>query len=103
MSTTRDTHRQGEEISKAPAAMVDQELQSAKVTLAGASVAVTFLAMGLEPMEDDQYRVSIAGEFVGVTIADESTLTKDGFTIIGGAAAEVAHVFIHGKTASRSS
>jgi hypothetical protein len=99
---TRDTHRQGEEIAKAPAAMVDEELQSAKVTLAGASESVTFVGMGLADMADRQYRVSVSGEFVSDNVhADESTLTEQGFDIINGAAAEVAHVFIHGKIAGR--
>jgi len=101
MGTTRDTHRQGEEVSKAPAAMVDEELQSAKVTLAGATEVVTFNGMGLEDMADTSYRVSIEGEFASATSVDESTIATSGFTIIGGAAAEVAHVWIHGKIASR--
>jgi len=104
MGTTRDTHRQGEEVSKAPAAMVDEELQSAKVTLSGASEAVTFAGMGLADMADDQYRVMCYGEHAAlgpVTCVDESTITETGFTIINGAAAEIAHCFIHGKVAGR--
>ena len=99
--TTRDTHRQGEEIAKAPAAMVDEELQSAKVTLSGAADVLTFSGMGLADMADIDYRVVVAGEFAGVVSADESTLAETGFTLVGGAAAEVAHIWIHGKVASR--
>lgn len=101
MTTTRDTHRAGEQISKAPDAMVGQELQSAKVVLSGASHAFTFAGSGLAPAKDTAYRVAIHGEFAGTVRVDESTITEAGFTIIGGAAAEVAHVFIHGKIASR--
>lgn len=96
---TRDTHRQGEEVAKAPAAMVDEELQSAKVTLAGTPESVTFSGMGLEDMADNQYRVVVGGETAATV--DESTLTTVGFDIIGGSASDVAHVFVHGKVASR--
>jgi hypothetical protein len=100
--TTRDTHRQGEEIAKSPAAMVDEEFQSAKVILAGAAEAVTFSGMGLADMADNQYRVSVSGKFANPNVyADEATLTEQGFDIINGAASEVAHVFIHGKIAGR--
>lgn len=101
MTTTRDTHRAGEQISKAPDAMVGQELQTAKVVLSGASHAFTFAGAGLVNMKDVAYRVAIHGEFAAPTRVDESTITETGFTIIGGAASEVAHVFIHGKIASR--
>ena len=99
--TTRDTHRQGEEVAKAPSAMVDQELQSAKVVLAGAADSLTFAGMGLEDMADVEYRVAVLGEFAGVVSVDESSITEQGFDLVGGAASEVAHVWVHGKIASR--
>ena len=97
--TTRDTHREGEEISKAPSEMAAEELQTAKVTLGGASHAVTFLGLGLEPMLDTNYRVVISGETAAKV--DESTITTAGFTIISGSSSDVAHVWVHGKIASR--
>jgi hypothetical protein len=99
--TVRDTHRTDEAISKAPAAMVREELQSAKVTLTGTPHAFTFMGAGLENMKDTAYRVTLTGKFVASTRVDEPTITEAGFSIIGGAAAEVAHIMVHGKIASR--
>lgn len=99
--TTRDTHRQGEEIAKAPSAMVDEELQTAKVTLAGAGDALTFDGLGLEDMADTSYRVAVHGEFAGTVSVDESTIAETGFSLVGGAASEVAHIWVHGKIGSR--
>jgi len=101
MSTTRDTHRQGEEIAKAPPGMVDEELQSVEVVSTGASQALTFAAMGLEDMADVSYRVLIGGETVARVTIDQSTKTVSGFTVLDGAALEVLAIFIHGKIASR--
>jgi hypothetical protein len=81
--------------------MVREELQSAKVTLSGATHAFTFLGAGLENMKDRLYRVVLTGETVAATRVDESTITEAGFDIIGGAAAEVAHIMVHGQIASR--
>jgi len=97
--TTRDTHRQGEEVSKAPSAMVDEELQSAKHTQVGATDALTFAALGLEDMEDTNYRVVVGGETAATV--DESSIATTGFSLVGGGAAEVAHIWVHGKIASR--
>lgn len=99
--STRDTHRQGEEIAKAPSAMVDWEHQSALLTLSGTPEVVTFAGLGLEDMEDDQYVVHLSGEFASAAYVDESTKTAAGFSIVDGAASEVANITVHGKIASR--
>lgn len=99
---SRDTHRHGEEISKAPSVMADEELISFKITLAGAGDAVSFSAQGMPDMADVDYRISIDGEFAGAVSVDESTIAETGFSLIGGVASEVAHIWIHGKTASRN-
>ena len=96
---TRDTHRRQEEIAKAPAAMVGEELMTFSVTLAGDPEVVTFGAQGLPDMEDELYRVAIHGEGAGKL--DESTKAAGGFDIIGGAPGDVCHCFIHGKVAGR--
>jgi len=96
---TRDTHRQGEELSKAPAGMVDEELQSATLTLAGDPETVSIEGLGLAAMADNQYRVAVHSE--GAAKIDESTKTQAGFDLIGGSASDVVHIWIHGKIASR--
>jgi len=100
--TTRDVNRKNSEVSKAPNAMVEYEWQSAKVTLTGASVALTFKGMGLEDFADDQWIGHLSGEFASTAYIDESTITATGFTIVDGANTEVAHLSFHGKLASRA-
>lgn len=101
--STRDTHRQGEEIAKAPSAMVDEELQSAKYTMSGGGPhSVTFNELGLEDMANPDYRIMVQGEFASNNVhIDESTISETGFDIVNGADTEIAHLFIHGKIASR--
>lgn len=81
----------------AGAGQVGVAIQHAKVTLAGASHPVDLAAIGLTPMADTTYCVIVDGEFAGAVSVDESTITAAGFTIIGGAAAEVAHVLVVGR------
>jgi len=100
MPQTRDTHRANEEIVKQPNAMIGDDLQSAKITLAGDPEVVTFAGLGLEDMYDTNYRIICEGEGAGKV--DESTIATDGFSIIGGSASDVCHLFIHGKVASRN-
>lgn len=99
---TRDTHRAGEEIAKAPSTQVGKELQTKKIVLGGSPHTVNLAAEGLEPMEDTDYVVQLQGETVARITVDESTITTDGFDILGGANTEVAHVSIHGVIASRN-
>lgn len=100
--TTRDTHRAGEEIAKSPSSQVGKELQSTKIVLGGTPHVVDLAAEGLEPMENVDYVVQLQGETVARLTIDESTITTAGFSILGGANAEVAHVSIHGVIASRN-
>jgi hypothetical protein len=98
---SRDTHRVGEQVAKLPVNQLGQEFQAAKLTLSGASEAVTFKGLGLEDMADDQYVVLLSGEFASTAYVDESTISETGFTIVDGANTEVAHLLIVGKVASR--
>lgn len=98
---SRDTHRSGEEVAKSPAAMLGEELQTAKVTITGSPMTIRFGEIGLEEMKDNAYRVVVGGEFAGAVYADESSIGESGFDLVGGAAAEVAHIWIHGKIATR--
>jgi hypothetical protein len=100
--STRDTHRAGEEIAKAPSEMVGEELVSFKVTLAGAAPhAITFSGQNLPDMYDNQYRVIPHGETASRVTVDESTISETGFSLLSGVAAEVVHILVHGKVAGR--
>mgnify|MGYP003404569185 CR=1 FL=1 len=68
-----------------------------KVTLSGALHVVSLSALGLQPMADTSYCVQVEGETVSRLTVDESTITVNGFSIIGGLAAEVAHVVLVGR------
>jgi len=99
---TRDTHRAGEEIVKAPTEQVGKEFQSFKLTLVGAAPhVVSFRALGLQNMANVGYVVQVQGETAARVTVDESTITTDGFNLLGGAAAEVVHVLVHGAIATR--
>lgn len=98
--TTRDTHRQGEEISKAPSPMVDEEFQSFTVVATASPLAITFGALGLKDMADNAYRVVVGSEGNALS-CDESTKAESGFSILGGTGAQVANVLVHGKIAGR--
>jgi hypothetical protein len=99
---TRDTHRAGEEVAKTPAAMIGNEFMSFKVTLSGAAPhAITFSGQSLPDMYDNLYRVFPHGETASRLTVDESTITEAGFSLLGGADTEVAHILVHGKIAGR--
>jgi hypothetical protein len=99
----RDTHRVGEQVVKTPEGQVEDEIQSVKIVVGGASHVVDLETVGLLRMRDNAYRVMIHGKTAGAGgfEVDEPTITETGFTILGGAATEVAHVFIHGKIRDR--
>jgi hypothetical protein len=98
----RQTHREGEALSNEVAG-AGKKLRSFKHTHAGAADAVLFSALGLPDMADADYVVMIQGEStesIGDALSvDESTIATTGFSFVGGTAAEVTHVFIHGYVA----
>lgn len=99
---TRDTHRAGEEIVKAPSEQVGKEFQSVKLTLVGAAPhVVSFRALGLQNMANVNYVAFVDGETAARVTVDESTITTEGFSILGGAATEVVHILVHGAIATR--
>lgn len=95
----RITHREGE-VLHGVKAQAGERFMSFKVTLGGSPHSVSFEALGLPNMKDTDYRVFPFGEHAAlgpVTSVDESTIATTGFDIINGAAAEVAHVLVHGN------
>jgi hypothetical protein len=72
-------------------------MQQKKITLSGSPFSVDFAAQGLAPMADTSYCVLVGGETAAVVKVDESTMTVSGFDLLGGAAAEVAHVVVVGR------
>jgi len=93
----RLTHRASELVTNAGAGGVS--LMSFKVTSVGTPDHVAFKDYGLPDMADVNYRVLTDGETVAPTHVDESTITAQGFDILHGAAAEIIHVWVHGKLA----
>lgn len=81
---SRDTHRAGEHIAR-----------GAKVTLSGvAPHSITIAELGLAPMENADYLVFPHGETAARVTVDESSITKEGFDLLGGADTEVVHIMI---------
>jgi hypothetical protein len=75
------------------------EFRSVITTQPGASpYAVTFAALGIEDMADDNYSVFVGGE----TAAEpqESSYTTTGFALLGGNIGDVIHLLITGTIAS---
>jgi hypothetical protein len=97
----RETHRAGE-VLKGVKAQAGQKFFSFKHTHAGAADAVLFA--GLDPplpnMKNVDYRIILSGESTesaGDAISiDESSIATTGFSFVGGTAAEISHVFVHG-------
>jgi len=98
MSTERVTHRDIEKINADT--LAGEKLISFKVTLAGAAPhAIKFKDQGLPVMADALYRIFPAGETAAAVKVDESTITEAGFSLLGGAAAEVVHILVQGYQA----
>jgi len=73
-------------------------MQAVKVTQVGAApLVVDLVALGLKTMFDTDYVVITAGETAARTTVDESTITPTGFSVLGGAAAEVHHLLVVGR------
>ena len=100
MQQGRQTTRAGEVLNGVEA-QAGEKFLSFKHTLAADPEAITFAEHDLPDMLDADYRVFLQGEMaVGLGDAayvDESTITKAGFSIVGGTGAEVAHIQIHGN------
>lgn len=72
-------------------------VQTKKVTLTGSPHTIVFATLGMSDMADTTYVVTLGGETVARLTPDESTITTRGFDILGGAAAEVAHIVVTGR------
>lgn len=98
-SNQRQTHRPSELVTGA--GQGGQALFSFKHTHVGAADVVAFADYDMPNMADADYRIAIHGESTesaGDAIsADESSITAQGFTFVGGTASEISHVWIHGK------
>lgn len=77
-------------------------MQALKVTLSGATHSVVFEDEGRVNMEDADYVVLLQGETTSRLTVDESTITKTGFDILGGLAAEVGHVLVVGRLSGQA-
>lgn len=98
MSEGRQTHRSGEALSGVEA-QAGQRFFSFKKTATASPLAITFAGEGLPDMDDVNYRVMVHDEGLGLSV-DESTIATTGFSILGGTGAEVAHIWVHGTTAT---
>lgn len=77
-------------------------VQAKQITQAGAApFSVVLEDHGLSNMEDTGYVVIVQGETAGAPKVDQSTITKTGFDILGGADTEVLHVLIVGRLAGQ--
>jgi len=98
--TARETSRE-DEVLMGVKAQAGQKIMSFKHTHAGAADAVLFATYGLPDMKDTEYRILITGESTesaGDAISvDESSIALTGFSFVGGTAAEISHVFVHGN------
>jgi hypothetical protein len=98
MSTTRQTSRTGELLQKAIRKQPEARTFGFKVTLTASPLAVTFAAYDRPSMADVDYAITLGGELdLSAVAVDESTISKNGFSILGGTGAEVCHVMIHGN------
>lgn len=78
-------------------------VQQKKITQSGAAPLVVDLeAEGLLPMFDTNYVVLTGGETAVRTTVDESSMTKNGFDVLGGADTEVHHLLVVGRTLNQA-
>jgi hypothetical protein len=96
----RETNRSGEAL-KGVKAQAGEKFMSFKHTHVGAADAVLFSDYGLPNMADALYRIFLQGEStesIGDALSiDESSIAKTGFSFVGGTAAEVSHILVHGN------
>lgn len=73
-------------------------IQSFRITSGGSPDVVTFASIaGAVDMASASYQVICQGETAARVKVDESTITAQGFSILGGAAAEIIHVIVIGQ------
>jgi hypothetical protein len=100
MAQGRQTSKPGEVLSGV-LAQAGEKFFSFKHTFAGAADAILFATYGMPDMADADYRIMLQGEFTesqgDAICVDESTITPRGFSFVGGTAAEIAHIWIHGN------
>lgn len=84
-------------------------IQTADLTLGGATTATTFAALSLSDMEDATYSVAIGGEYVLIEgtpnlapVVDLSTRTTAGFSVINGTVSNVVQVIVVGRLTGQS-
>lgn len=98
--TARETSREGE-VLKGVKAQAGQKFFSFEHIFAGATDAVLFATYGMPNMKDTDYRIFLEGEFTesqgNVISIDYSSKAATGFSFIGGTAAEIAHIMVHGN------
>lgn len=94
----RQTNREGEALSGI-VAQAGQKFFSFKKTATASPLAITFAGEGLPDMANTSYRVFVHNEGLNLKV-DESTIATTGFSILGGTGAEVAHILVHGETAT---
>jgi hypothetical protein len=81
----------------AGASRAGTSLQSKKLLLVGAAPhSFDFVQQGLVPMANAQYAVLLDGQTVARLTVNEGSITTAGFSILGGAANETAHVVVVG-------
>jgi len=72
-------------------------LQAKQITATGSPFAVDLEAQGLSRMADTSYVVVVQGETVARVTVDQSTITVNGFSVLGAANGEVLHLLICGR------
>jgi hypothetical protein len=75
--------------------LLSDEFQSARLEQPGASpFPVTFADIGLDNMDDTNYKVFVGGETAAQ--AQQTSYATTGFTLIGGSIGDIIHVLIVG-------
>ncbi len=86
----------------AAAAAPGMSIQAAQVTQVGASpFSVDLAAQGLAPMANTSYAVIVQGETAARVTVDQSSITVNGFDVLGGADTEVLHLLVVGRLAEQ--
>jgi len=86
----------------AGAAQAGVSVQYAQVTQSGASpYSVDLEAWGMAKMGNTSYVVIAQGETASRVTVDQSTMTVDGFDVLGGIDAEILHLVVIGRIAEQ--
>lgn len=82
----------------AGAAVAGMTVQSKQVIQVGAApFSVGLEAVGMARMANTDYTVIVQGETAGQPMVDQSTITVNGFDVLGGANTEVLHITVTGR------